>query len=436
MKKVIGILALLVFAGNIASAELLENFKYDGEIEVNSMVTNNGSDLDSDSKDKLSDTESRVLLNMSFDLAEDAGAVISAAKNSRQYGAAGETAVNGALDAFVVEQAYVHLKGVLGLDHKIGRQYYGDKGSIVVYAGPLTGPFAPSASANAMSAVGIDGYSAWYNSDLLNLHFVTFKNSEIDIAGGDRDMNTNGIAGTYNLGETLGLGDFLSVGAYVYERKQMENGTTPNTTLDVVGVKGNGKIEALGLSYYGEMAKNYGRKSAAENYTGNAILLGAAMDVELAGKWTFSAEMARGSGEDDATDDEEAEFTALNTDYIPGIVWGGAAGKTGITNTTTWNIGAKWNTPMFEKLTLGAKLYHFGYTEDVTAGGQTTDTIGNELDLCVNWQHNENVGIKAYYGALMPTSKWAKYNAASATAENDAITVMGAALTVKFGNND
>ncbi|MDT8286928.1 MAG: hypothetical protein RQ748_07455, partial [Elusimicrobiales bacterium] len=81
MKKVIAILALLALTGNIASAELLKNFKYDGKIEVNGYTSKNNTDGNSDTDDTTSDVDTRVQIDMGFDLNDDADAVVSIVKN-------------------------------------------------------------------------------------------------------------------------------------------------------------------------------------------------------------------------------------------------------------------------------------------------------------------------------------------------------------------
>lgn len=434
MKKLIATLALLVFAGNIASAELLKNFKWDGKIVVNAMATNNAGDADSDMKDKTSDVNAAVYLNAGFDLTEDVEAVVSAVKSNRQYGTNSETVAAATADGFNFEQAYLNLKGVLGFDHKIGRQYYGDEGSLVVYYGPQGWPYKYADNGNPFSTSGIDGYTGWYKNDKLSIHAVAFKATDTDdkVATAatdfnDEDLDIVGVVGKYDLMK------LLNVGAYIYEVKQSSI-PAADTVLNVIGVKADGKVEELNLSYYAELSKNYGHDHENnQNFTGTAFLAGAKMDLDLVGKWSFSGELARGSGDKSSAKKNEG-FKSINTDYRPGVIYSGVFGNTGVENLTTWNLGAKWQTPMFEKLTLSGKLYHFGYNEKVTSSvnTQTTDTIGNELDLGAKWQHNENVALKAYYAAFIPTSKYAKYALDSATANDDMVTTIGAAVSVKF----
>ena len=161
MKKVIGMLAVVAFASSMASAELLKNFKYDGKVEVNAYNATNTNDFNSKTKDAWSDVQTRVQLNAGFDLNDDVNAVVSVVKNNRNYGNNPEsattntaigTANDGILGNIFFEQAYLNLKGVLGIDHKLGRQYYGNEGDLVVYYGPTGYPYIWTLPVSALDA--------------------------------------------------------------------------------------------------------------------------------------------------------------------------------------------------------------------------------------------------------------------------------------------
>ncbi|MDD2803936.1 MAG: alginate export family protein [Elusimicrobiales bacterium] len=442
MKKVIAMLALVALVGNVANAELLKDFKYDGKIIVNGYATSNDQDEDSDAADKTSDVDSFVILNAGFNLTDDVDAVVSAVKCNQQYGrVAGESVAAGTADGFFMEQAYLNLKGVLGIDHKIGRQYYGEEGDLIVRYGTSMSNFDTTAGVLAVNqftgAIGVDGWTGWYAKDKLTIHAITAKNAANSVANPNTDQDLVGVVGGYDLMEPL------KISAFIYEQKNYQDAAnvagakTADKMLDIVGVKGTGKF--MGFDYYGILAKNYGHDhNNDQNYTGTGFLAGAKYDIELVGKWIFMGEMARGSGDKTSVSKNE-QFMEIASDYRPSLIWNGVKGNAGIGNLTAWNLGAMWNTPMFEKLTLGGKLYHFGMTEKVASAGagstalpQETDTIGNELDLCAMWKHNENVTLKAYYAAFMPDSKYAKYAADEATAKDDMTTLVGAALSVKF----
>jgi len=218
----------------------------------------------------------------------------------------------------------------------------------------------------------------------------------------------------------------VKLGAYVYEQKTWQVAGAADLTLDVIGVKANGKF--MGFDYSAELAKNYGRKAAGVNYTGTAFLANAKYDMNILGKITFMGEFAMGSGNKSSAGKDEG-FTAIASDYRPGILMGGIGNLAGLNNLFTWNLGAKWNPEMIEKLTLKGKLYHFGTSEKVTVGPNSYDSYGNEFDLAAGWQHNANVNLKAYYAMFLPGDDYSKATLAN---KDDLNTALGAALTVKF----
>ena len=426
MKKVTVMLALVALVGNIANAELLKNFKYDGKIQVNAYATNNTADNDADTQDATSDVDTRVQVNMGFDLNEDVDAVVSLVKENRQYGDTG-TANGENIDAItlnsIFEQAYLNLKGVFGFDHKLGRQYYGNEGDLVVFYGPKGWPYPAKFGTTAL-----DAYTGWYKTGKWSMHGVAGK--ALNLAGSvneDDDTDLLGFVANYDLREEIKLG------AYVYEQKDYNDGAA-DLTLDVVGVKAMGKI--VGIDYTAELAKNYGHQAAGVNYEGMGFLANAKYGMDLAGKITFMGEIARGSGDDNSTDDKVESFNAIASDYRPGILWGAnmaglkTDGVTANSGLTTWNVGAMWTPSMAEKLDLCAKYVYLAPTEDKLNGASIGyDTVGSEFDVAATWNHSDNVKVKAYVAYFMPDKDYAT---ASGSTNDDAATMIGAAFKVKF----
>ncbi|HBE88593.1 MAG TPA: hypothetical protein DDW67_05570 [Elusimicrobia bacterium] len=427
MKKLIAILALLALTGNIASAELLKNFKYDGIIDVNAYSSKNNSDANDDADDTTSQVDTRLQVNMAFDLNDDVDAVVSAVKNDRQYGEGSQngTGATGVLDLVKFEQAYLNLKGVFGLDHKLGRQYYGEEGDLVVYLGPTNWPYQP-----ALPVSALDAWTGWYTNDKWNIHAVAGKITESAAGNPDLDQDLTGIVAKYM------LNDNMSLGAYYYTDKTYS--AVSDTVLKVAGAKVMGKL--AGFNYYGEYAKNMGQNGNTAKYEGSALLAKADYGMDIAGKLTFMGEFAMGSGDDNSTDTKTEQFVDINSDYRPGIFWGGFNGMNGLTDTglaavnvtglTTWNIGAKWMPDFQEKLSLSAKYIFLAPTEDKLDGASIGyDEMGTELDLCATWQHSENVKIKAYYAYFMPEKN---YVVANGLTTDDPAHVVGALFNVKF----
>lgn len=429
MKKVIAILALISLTGNIASAELLKNFKAGGSIEVNGYQVQNA-DYNDGANDKINDTESRVTINASFDLNEDVSANVTAIKAGANYdGSANNTAAGDTIDIFRFYETNIVLKGVFGFDHKLGKQFYGEQGDLVVYYGPQGWPYTINLALTGTNS--LDGWTGWYETGKWNLQGVYGKDTDTTGAAPDTDQDLTGIVAKYDMSDDMKLGGYL----YQYNT---QGGAAPHDRLQVLGVKANGMLS--GFNYKAEVAKNMGRNNGTavntpyagaltdNSYEGMAFLANASYEMDMAGKLTLMAEYGMGTGDDNATDDKVEAFYGIQSDYRPGLLWGGygltgVAGFAGLTNLTTWNVGAKWNPSSVEKLTLKAKLFNFSPTEDA---GLAYDTYGMEFDVCANWQHSENVGVKAYYAMFMPESKY------SGAATDDSTTMLGAAFNVKF----
>lgn len=374
MKKVIAMIAILGFAGSIANAQV-GNFKYDGKFEFHKFANNNTTDADDDAGDKVNDQHHRANIGISFDAGQDAKVQVNLIKtpgaNNVEFG-----------------QAYAALDNVLYVNHKFGRMFYGEQGDMVAYFGPDFWYGIDPVTDNGMLYNAFEGWYGEWKKDKLTLAALIGKKADTygDVDG---DEDLVGVTANYP------VNDYLNPTAYVYMQKTDNPAGTPNDKLNVMGVKATGKIADLNLNYYGEFAMNSGEQNATEDYAGNALRLGATMDVELAGKWAFNAEIARGSGDDDGTDDENNDFTAISSNYRPGIVYGGF--NAGLDNLTVINVGAMYTPAKIEKLTLGAKFFNLTPTEEPAA----YDAIGNELDLCANWQHTENVSLKGYYAMFM-----------------------------------
>ncbi|OGR66946.1 MAG: hypothetical protein A2081_00110 [Elusimicrobia bacterium GWC2_61_19] len=393
MKKVIGMLALVALVGNIANAELLKNFKYNGSIEGQGFVLNNALDFDTDASDKFGEVNHRVMINAGFDLNEDVAATVSAVKCNRQMGDAPEK-VNTLIDQFQFEQAYLTLKGVIGLDHQIGRQYYGNDGDIVIYYGPANWY---TRGMNAF-AVALDGWTSKWSKDKLGVTALASKQTE---ANGviNKDIDVYGVTASYDYSE------IVKPAAYYYEAKDY-NTAAKVDDLQVIGVKVNGKY--VGVEYGAEYAMNMGMdrnltSTTNKDYKGSAMKFNAAYGYDFLGKWNFMGEYAMGTGDKNTADSSDKSFQDINANYRPGLILGGMGvtaigGSSSLSNLTTWNVGANWTPEKLDKLNLCVKYYDFSYTEKVG----TVDHAGTEANLVATWTHSQNVALKAGLAMFMP----------------------------------
>jgi len=416
MKKVIGMLAVVALVSSVASAELLKNFKYNGSIEAAGININNASDFNKNAGDKYGDVKNRVMINAGFDLNEDVSANVAVNKCDRNFGNAPQTVAAGTADTFQFEEAYLTLRGVLGLNHKVGRQYYGKAGDIVIYYGPANWY---THGLNAFN-VGLDGWYADWSKDKLGVTALVAKTSEINgITNTDKDLY--GVTASYD------YSDIVKPGVYVYEQKDRSVATNKLNNLEVAGVKAAGKY--AGFNYSGEYAMNMGNNSNVatdQKYKGSALKVNADYGIDFMGKVVVMGEFARGTGDKVAADKSNKGFVAINSNYRPGLIAGGvnagAFNPTGLNNLTTWNLGANWTPENLNKLNLEAKYYSFSYTEKKVNGFAP---IGTEADLVATWNHSQNVALKAGLAMFMPD----KYKLAT---KDDSVSLMSLYMNVKF----
>lgn len=409
MKKVIGILAVVAFAANMASAELLKNAKYNGSVEVKSVTVANYPGFDADLKQKYSQTTSRVMLGVNFDLNDDVNAQLTAVKcDYRNYGTASQD-LNTLQSNVKFEEAYMNLKNVFGVNHRLGRQFFGNPGDMVVYFGPT------SNLGQAYSASALDAWYGEYKKDKLTVGALMGKVTENSLTA-MRDKDVYGVTAAYDYRAEL------QPSLYIYQvddRVASVVSAKPN----IAGVKVTGKYQGVG--YGAEFAMNSGNNGATD-YTGTAMKANVdyALDAKTAGKFVFMGEYAMGSGNDTTTADKEEGFQAVNSNYVPGLLFGGVDGNSGLNDLTTFNIGATWIPQQLEKLTIGAKFFNFAYAEDKGTAPNTYTAIGTELDFSATWKHSDNVGLRASYAMFVPSSD---YNVTT-----DAANLLGLDLVVKF----
>jgi len=422
MKKVLAIVAAVAVVSSVASAQLLKNFKLDGSsLEINAYNLNNA-DFNDDNGDKKGDVDTRLMLNMSFDLNDDANAVVTLVKNNRQWGTNSENINDkdnkGILNNIYVEQAYINLKGVLGMDHKLGRQFYGNPGDLVIYYGPKMWPYQPTFGiVNAIDAwVGTYNYKDWTFTGIMGKEKRNKDNLGNNLSGIDIKKKI----------------DRFNLNAYYYYKVDNTT-TTPNTGhLGLYGFRANWEcrfVEGLNLGL--EYNHNAGSDNSYKKYKGYAYKVNAGYTTDkAAGKLGLNAEYVYLSGDNNPGDTDNETYTSIADDYRPGIIYGG--------NWIDWNtyyrytgdgdkiikLGLNWTPEKLNKLNLAFDYINFKAAEKET--NMTEDTLGNEYDIVATWNHSDKVSLKGYYAMFEPEKK----NLIGIT--DDMETMLGAAFVVKF----
>jgi hypothetical protein len=418
MKKILAMATAVAVVSSVASAQLLKNFKLDDSLlEVNAYNLNNA-DFNDNQGDKKGDVDTRLMLNMSFDLNDDANAVVTLVKKNRQWGTTPSETLNDLQNNIKVEQAYINLKGVLGMDHKLGRQFYGNPGDLVIYYGPKMWPYQKNiGKVDAIDAwVGTYNYKDWA--------FTGIMGKEVAGAGNDMGINLSGI----DIKKKI---DRFNLNAYYYYHVDNTVAPSPADKLGLYGFRANWEFKYLeGLNLGLEYDRNAGSDSNYNKYKGYAYKINAGYTTDkVAGKLGLNAEYAYLSGDNNPTDTNNKTYTSIADDYRPGIIVGGLW-----VNPLNYNypgdgdkiikLGLNWTPEELNRLNLAFDYINFKVAKKTT--GMTEDTLGNEYDIVATWNHSDKISLKGYYAMFKPEKK--NLNVTT----DDMETMLGGAFVIKF----
>jgi len=466
--------AALLFPPGQASAELLKNLKVSGQLDIWTDSADNVTDFvtrGAGNHDHLGTAETRTLLNTQWDVLDDVHANMTLRKNDRAWGtvggggqgsdagqsqnlvgAAGGSSVAGNV---FVQQANIKIDKLAGhFDTTLGRQYYGDAGDLVLYFGPkdLYGLFV-----TAIDAARFDASNDWVN----------FSSLVGKIAG--TAIGGAGATSTDLRGMDLGWKNLpVKLNTYVWNRV-VHNTTaaglgTPgnfNDNLWVYGLKGH--AEGMGGWVNADIAHNSGENrvgvapGGAANYSGTALLadVGWKGDVANVGGFTPWGNFGWGTGRGNAISNVNDGFTAIASDYRPGIINGrfntaGALDLTtkngtsvstvGLNNRVVWGAGLKFKPSALEKLTVGAGIWDYRFQTNThnlaafgsAAGGAGNKHIGSEFGVTADWKHSDNVSVGMGWADFQPGGFIGNTNKNASATGFSPVTLAFADFTVKF----
>ena len=403
MKKLLGLLlawpclalAITMAWPVAANASVLDNVDVIGEIEAIGAENNLGNAA-------ANGAASRVMAGLSAELTEDVKANVQFVYSNLWDGAEQGQNLNDYWRDVYLAEANMVLSNLFDcFEVTVGRQFYGDESSAVMYFGPRHGYMAALTDVTSLDAAKLT-----YSDD--------FKSVTL-IAGKTQRMNNPSLNPVSSEGATLfgadialNLSDLLKAQIYGYALK--DNAWIPN------GEEYNGFYGAkLSLTpEAGLLSVEYAR-----GHDGNRLIKESHDNpymVKVDGALNLEAFTPR------AAFIYQKGFVSTFGGYAPGLVFGktiyGSDPYEALQDARIFNIGVDyaWN-----KWTFSVDGYAF---QDRTAQHEAT----LEADLNVNYQHNDNVGLFAGIG-------YAKLGGASDNAalnvQPDA-TVYQAGVNVKF----
>ncbi len=367
MKKLLGLLLAMAVAFP-ASADVLKNVALKGELQtIASDVRHHTNDVYN------SGTNARALAGLSFDLVEDVRANVLF-----QYGYAWGTNNEdnkgfSNADGLKLAEANVVLSNLFCcLEATIGRQFYGDENSAVMYFG--ANHYNAENGFNLANA--LDAAKVSYSDDFKSFTMIAGKVAELD-----NTDSTDGAA-IYGADLKLNLTDAVSFQVYGYDVRNTgyfdANGVRADKDAGFYGAKLAINPEAALLSV--EYARNFAGNRLVKEHHDNGYMLkvDAGLDFEAVG--------VRGAFL------YANEFSAFGN-YMPGLLIGHKLGGDIFAYTEDgvrmFNLGFDFKP--YEKWTVSLDGYSFQ-----GRFGHHAATL--EADLTAKYAHNEYVELFAGVG--------------------------------------
>ena len=362
MKKLlVAVLACAMVAPAFAA---FDNVKVTGDIQtIGLALEGQGTNIIMPAAMSVRGTSNRVMFGVGADLVEDVRAQVTLEHEWMfgDNGTWGNTVTGGAgvLDTTNVVEAYVNISNVFdALEVKVGRQFYGDEKSAVMYFGPVNG----YAIANTYQSV--EGTTVTYNGDNLAVTaaYLTLINAGWGAAG---HQDIAGLDATYK------VDDNLSIQGYVYDIRQRAVATPVSSFW---GVKPTIEMEALKASV--EFARNYG-------------------DVEKA--WLLKADVAFPMEMDNMSLTPRVSYTKLDKGFVaygnyrPGLIFGTVVGEVsslGADRLQVLNAGVCMKFADLNKWGFGLDFYK---AKVENAGAEVQ---ANSWEANVIYNHNEYVAFR------------------------------------------
>ena len=381
MKKLLGLFLVLAMSWPV-SAAIVDNVDAIGEIEV--IGANNNAQMS-----EANGAASRVMAGLSAELTEDVRANVQFVYNTPWDGASKGKDLNTYQTEIYLAEANMVLSNLFDrFELTLGRQFYGDEDSALLYFGPRHGYMAALSS----DVTSLDAAKLTYADDVKALTLIAGKTQNTLEAAKEADF--------YGVDFRMNLTDMVKAQVYGYA---YNNKVWNDEYQGFYGAKLSMTPEAGALSV--EYARAHSGDRLVKESHNNAYL------VKVDGSLNMDALTPR------AAFIYQKGIVSEYGAYAPGLVYGktyfGDDLSDVLAESRIFNVGVDYT---WNKITFALDGFAF---QDRTA--QHAATL--EADLTAKYQHNENVGLFAGIG-------YAKLSRADFD-RSDA-TVYQAGVNVKF----
>lgn len=382
MKKLLGLFLVLAMSWPV-SAAIVDNVDAIGEIEV--IGANNNAQM-SDANG----AASRVMAGLSAELTEDVRANVQFVYNTPWDGSEKGKDLNTYQNQIYLAEANMVLSNLFDrFELTLGRQFYGDEDSALLYFGPRHGYMAALSS----PVTSLDAAKLTYADEVKALTLIAGKTQNtLELAAPEADF--------YGVDFRMNLTDTVKAQVYGYA---YNNKVWNDEYQGFYGAKLSMTPEAGALSV--EYARAHSGDRLIKESHDNAYL------VKVDGSLNMDALTPRA-----AFIYQKGNVSEYGA-YAPGLVYGKTYFGDDLTNVLAesriFNVGVDYT---WNKITFSLDGFAF---QDRTAKHAAT----LEADLTATYQHNENVGLFAGIG-------YAKLS--KAEFDRSDATVYQAGVNVKF----
>ena len=431
MKKLLG-LALVMALFVPANAQILDNVETYGEIEILG-VNHTNYDYGS-TADDYRNTQVRVIYGLGWDLLDDVRANITFLNEDSYWGESMTTtggqkseSVNSYLDSIQVAEANIAMEDVFwSWSTKIGRQFYGDEHSFVIYYGPTHGAeFNDSASTGPLPRVTTYLDAARFDYEGMNTIATVLYGKSAELHK-DNDVTSDvsflGIEGQYMPTEEW------TFKAHVYDRRtNSQTGPYADTSTNAkhIGIYGiMAAYEGNNWMIDAEYNKNYGGKAIFTNdFKADMFDFNAAYTWEASSSvWTPRLEYLDIDG-GTVTSHEAKKFITFNSQGIRrGMIFGNSI-LAPTAQFEMWNFGLDAKFDKAEDFRFG--LDYFTFADNNVA---TNEDIGTEWDLMAYYDYSENITFNA--GAARMS--WKSSNASVSATDNQDANKLQAGVNIRW----
>ncbi|HRY29656.1 MAG TPA: hypothetical protein P5079_06405 [Elusimicrobiota bacterium] len=463
MKKYLALLTVLAFttlqSGWAGALGLKSISSPDGSIEISGQQASNETDF-APADDHRGSVVTRVRLGVNMDVTDDVRGRIEAVRACDPAGAnvlygngKPETVANEEAN-IGIQNAYLDIDGLLGLDSfRVGRQYVGRPGDLIVYFGPLNDDILNVTALDSLSIT-----KKWWKLDITGVTGKIVDNTGVP---GVTDTNAD-VAGDQNVSwitlnsDTL-IPDMkvpLEFGVYQYTNTGATAATNDNMTLAVYDLRAGYTLMDGAVNLGAEYAMNGGQRNGAGpggsnvDNKGTALLFNAMYDDKEVG-WGAHLKYADASGDDPTetnSTSKDSSFRDIASDFRFGEILSNSnrlatacplgsgpgldTGNFGC-GLNVINIGGYYKLPVGNnKLTALADYYMVSVNE---VANSIDDGVGTEIDLTLQYAHSKDVTGAIGYATFSPDKGFINQYAANANLSDDPVTKLFAKLMVKWG---